>query len=399
MVSVVASAGCSPAGGGGDTSAGGKGLPANATKAEFQAAFADIDPIEIRLQTLDAQGVGGGVPAENYAKTVEEWSDGKIKFEIGYSASFVPTVPSLHTALADGRLDMAVTIPSYTPDVFPEMNALATASTIGDVKFNSYLSSPAWMSHEALNNEDVQASFEAEGIFPLIPVAPDVASSYIWCNDPIESSTGLAGRLAAVSGTGKTAAAVALGMEPVSMPSLEQYEGLERGVIDCVVAGAAAITTNGTVPLLPYVAADDRVGMPQQYTGLYVGLEKWNSLPLVAQQLLHDKLDEWIADYVPANLKKSVGAYKGIGKVTTFTDASVKAVKESNQGLLDKLTADGYDVKKFTEMSDEFRAKVDALHPDASLIPFTLNTDLNTLDLSDYADMWATDVLSDHRPK
>lgn len=396
-ITVLGMAGCSQPGGLGGAPAGGAGLPPRASKADYQAAFADIDPIQLRVQTLDAQTPDADINA--FVETVEEWSNGKITFEVGYSASFAPDALRFHSALASGQVDISPVIPSYTPQIFPDMNALATASIIGSQGSNHSLAAPAWMSEEAFNNDKIMETFKTEGIYPLLPSSPDHSPTTIFCTSEIQSAGDLKGKLIAVAGTGKVAVTTALGMEPVSLPFAEQYEALERGIIDCAASGPLSVALSGTKELVPYVLMDDRVGLPQQYTGLYISLEKWERLPLVAQQLLWDSLDEYLVAHAKGNMKKSVPVIAAMKSVAPYDDTAVQIIKSANAKLVDGLASEGYDVDRYEERSKAWSEKVGGILTDTSFYDYAINNDWSSVDLSEFGDLFYEDVLLPRRPQ
>jgi TRAP-type C4-dicarboxylate transport system substrate-binding protein len=106
-------AGCGGAGGAED-SAGGESVPAGATKEDYAAALADMEPITLTTQSPESPGAAGARATEEYAAAIEEWSDGKITVEIAYGNA-IAAADAVEDALADGRLDFNVIIPQYDP--------------------------------------------------------------------------------------------------------------------------------------------------------------------------------------------------------------------------------------------------------------------------------------------
>lgn len=392
-------AGCAQPGGdeAGETADG--GVAPDASMEDYQAAFADIEPIMLRIQTYDPQGSGGAIGTERYVDAVEEWSDGKITFEIGFSSSFAPDATTWHEAVADGRVDIAPVVPAYAPQVFPALNSLADSSVIDPTTSNSFFSMSAWMSEVAFSSEEFMAEMEAEGIYPLLPASADMNPTALFCTSPVESAADLSGKLVSVSGTGKTAGVTALGMQGVSMPFTEQYEALERGVIDCAATAPVTVQTAGLGPLVPYVALDDRAALPAHSSGIFIGLAVWDELPLVAQQLLFDMVPEYMVGTIIGQMKKTQAALTEAEMISPWDEQSLEALLAANEGLLEAVGEAGFDVEMYKEKSAEWAEKVNDVLPLTTFDEFAIETDFDSLDLSEFTELYYQDVLLPHRPQ
>src|SRR5699024_1589038 len=77
-------------GSGADGDAGGSseggGLPVGASRDDFIAALADMDPVTLTLQSNQNPGDPMSLQFERYAERVEDWSGGNITFDIAYGA-------------------------------------------------------------------------------------------------------------------------------------------------------------------------------------------------------------------------------------------------------------------------------------------------------------------------
>ncbi len=96
-------AGCAESSSGGSgANGGGEGVAFGATMEEYKAAFADVDPIVLYTQSPSTQGSTGGAFIDAYTSAVEEWSDGKITFDIAYSDAIAKST-EIDNAVVDGR--------------------------------------------------------------------------------------------------------------------------------------------------------------------------------------------------------------------------------------------------------------------------------------------------------
>src|SRR5699024_9551868 len=101
-----------------------EGLSADASKAEFQEALADMEPVNLTFQTAATSAESlSGQREEAFADAVEDWSGGKITIDVAYSYSVAP-VEQVVDALQDGRLDLAHWPTSYHADILPAYASL-----------------------------------------------------------------------------------------------------------------------------------------------------------------------------------------------------------------------------------------------------------------------------------
>ncbi len=75
---------------------------------------------------------------------MEEWSDGKITFDIAYSDAIAKST-EIDNAIVDGRLDIGQVLAVYEPKEFPATSALLDASVLSDQSVvTGVLQSNAW---------------------------------------------------------------------------------------------------------------------------------------------------------------------------------------------------------------------------------------------------------------
>jgi hypothetical protein len=81
--------------GGSNNGGGGESVPAGASQEEFVAALADMNETTITIQVPSAKGDTTAEPYETYASMAEEWSGGKLKFELAYGNSIAPVTETI----------------------------------------------------------------------------------------------------------------------------------------------------------------------------------------------------------------------------------------------------------------------------------------------------------------
>jgi TRAP-type C4-dicarboxylate transport system substrate-binding protein len=316
---------------------GGSGVEAGATMEEYQAAFKDVDPITINAQSPSPKGSESGRDFDTYVANVEEWSDGKISFEVGYSNAVVEPADA-DDALADGRLDMAKVIPSYEPSEFPVSSALSNVSIVGDLSLvEGTLSSLMWLNEFALGSEDFMAEWADRDMKLIQPVAFS-GTAMTFCSQPHDSLETFDGATIASGSSSWSAQLTALGASPVSLPFNETFEGLQRGVIECSMTGVSGATNSGVLEVAPNVTYDDSARSTANPSMWAVSNTAWESWPLIVQQLLWDRS----VDLVQITIEKTFDAFSDVasqvraagGKISPFDDESRELIDEVNEDLL-----------------------------------------------------------------
>ncbi|MFB8388302.1 hypothetical protein ACFC3F_14285 [Microbacterium sp. NPDC055910] len=338
IVTTLALAGCGSTTAGGGGSSDSAGVPFGASKAEYQAAFADLDQITLITQTAGAPGTITSKYFEEYQEAVTDWSGGKIEFETNFSYSVAPAT-EVSDAVADGRLDMSYTIPAYQPEELAASNALIDMSiTAEQTPLVGLLQLMGWSFESSLASEPIRAEFEKIGLYPLLPVyalGPDV----IACSSPRSTLAELKGASARMGTRLNAPQFNALGIEGVSLSVQEIYEALQRGVIDCTTSGPLSLALNGSVEVAPHVRYVPTTGFAGGFASLVINQSVFESLPLPARQLLHDRLDV----FVEAQINSGMGAEMDLlvqsekygGTVEAFEDDVTAALEDANAGIIE----------------------------------------------------------------
>lgn len=336
-------AACAEEGGSGG-GGGGDSVPADATKEDFQAALADMDPVTLVMQSTAPEGAATGRRFEEYAAAVEDWSDGKITFDIAFSNAIAPP-DQVDDALADSRIDVGSVVVALEPAKFPVNNLLWDLSFQGSQEpVAGLLQWHGAMNGAALENEEVLQEFEDNDMHVLLPAFQ--SGSYFWdCAEPASSLDDFQGRTVASQSRIQNAEAEALGMSPSTVPYTEMFESLERGVVDCAASTMTVSSLGGFIPAAPYFSYASDAGISSPGGTIAIGLDRWNELPLAAQQLLHDRVDVILqANYQATwdNVRDALGVVDDEGGAVTQVDADVAAaMQEANDAALDEARGSG----------------------------------------------------------
>ncbi|GGO75062.1 TRAP transporter substrate-binding protein DctP [Nocardioides deserti] len=411
LVSALALAGCAEDSGSGSSSGGsGEGVEIGASMEEYQEAFADVDPITLNTQSPGPKGSATGAPIEKWVAAVEEWSDGKITFEVAFSNA-VAEPTEIDDALNDGRLDVASTLPIYEPSEYPANVALIETGFISDqTVIAGALQSNAWPNEVAFQNEEIMQEFDDHGIVPLVPIF-NSGSQMLLCSEPRTSLADIEGKAVSTSGTAQTAQIKALGGSPATVAYTEVYESVERGVVDCANATLTVGVLGGFVPAAPHATVNNETGFALAPGGWSFSKDTWESLPLVAQQLMWDKLDVYIGSNIedkiwPNTAEAAKLVRENDGSFNDFDADALEALEGANAKLLDQVrNGDGVeDAEGLVDAAEESAAtwfdEVEALDIPAEVgyEDFDQNFKSGDLDMSVYTDLVMEKIWSERRP-
>ncbi len=284
-------AGCAGSAGGPSTNGAGagSGFDYGAAQADVDAALADLDPVTITYQPTAASeksvmAPGGTVLAEE----IEKRSGGKISVDIVWGQA-IAGYTEVHDALADGRVDLAFTLPAYDPAEFPVFDAMSTSLALlptspyaGELVANAAGAEVAWGS-DALVEE-----FEAQGLSPLIPL---IASGgyYTICTDPLETAEDFDGRQIRIGSSAQSEQIQNLGATPVSLPFPETYEALQRNTIDCDLGQLIPAAESGMFDVAEHIAYPTEHSFSRS-PGAYMAGKTYRELPLAYQQVIYDAM-------------------------------------------------------------------------------------------------------------
>jgi TRAP-type C4-dicarboxylate transport system substrate-binding protein len=391
-------------------SSGGESVEYGATKEQYQEALADMEPVTLVMQSTAPKGAATGRRFEQYAAEVEDWSDGKITFDIAFSSSIAPP-DQVDDAVADGRIDVGSVMASVEPDKFKAMAALMDLTFLGrQGPVDGVLQSHGAMAETALTSEEITAEFESNGMKLLLPIFFS-GPSIMACTEPIEDRTSLQGRIAATQSRLQNEQAESLGMSTATISYAEVFEALERGVVDCVFTTLATSNLVGLIPAAPHFAMDYNVGLGNAGGAITTSLAQWEQLPLAAQQLLSDRVDVMLKENILGiweNMEASLAQIEEAnGSIVELDEDSASALSEVNDAQIAKSSSDAAlgdaeafvgdlesNVEEWGEALDDLEATTDVSYDDL-LTEF----DPETFDMDSYLELVWERAFLDHRPE
>lgn len=343
-LSALAISGCSKAdsAGGAGENAGGPGLPAGASMAEYQEAFEEVEPIELSFQVASASPESYSNKRDiEFAKSLEEWSGGKISVDIHYAGS-ISEPTETPDALMDGRLDLAHYYTTYQPeemsayvDVASSLSQVPSTPLVGELVVNSLYQEAVFETPEAMEQ------FESRGMTVLAPASSFGVMELI-CNSKRDSLDDFKNAQIRGNAQAHEAQIGAIGGRVSSVELAEGYEAFQRGVLDCSLQAPGTATSVGWLEVAPHVYFPRKQGFAPGAGSLVVG-RTWGELPLVAQQLMWDRMPEYLSAEFYAALQSIVDTVEITekhGGTLQYLDPGTEAALSKAQGrLLDEVAS------------------------------------------------------------
>lgn len=181
---------------------------------------------------------------QQFAADLEEATDGRIKIT-SYPGASLAAPDEQFDAAATGSVDFGLSVHGYTPNQFP-------LSSVMELPFMTESSKQGSSILWQLFNEFDEFEEEYAGTVPLWLYTTDPAQLYT-VDKPVKSIEDLKGMRIRSPSPETSEWLEALGATPVSMPMNENYEALERGVVDGTIAPWEAVKTWGLDEVVNYV--------------------------------------------------------------------------------------------------------------------------------------------------
>ena len=339
-----ACAGSAGGGGGGGEAGGGEGYELGASQEDIDAAIADLDPVTITYQPSAASEASIQSPSgTQLAKAIEEKSGGKITVDVVWGQA-IAGYGEVHDALADGRVDLAYTLPVYQPTEFPAVNALGDMlAGISPSPFTGEMVANAVAADVSWDSPEIVEEYTSKGITPLVPV---VASGgyYSVCSDPGMEKDDWQGRQVRIASATQNDLMASIGASPVSIEYVETFEALQRGTVDCTLAQLVPSAEGGIFEVAPHVGYMTETSYTRSPGAILAGT-KYEQLPLAYQQILFDVY----ADYYQGQMMTTIGgnaegikqAKEAGGEIVEFPADLQTEIGEFNDAKKEEIQSSG----------------------------------------------------------
>jgi TRAP-type C4-dicarboxylate transport system substrate-binding protein len=382
-------------------------LGANAALAQDDW-LADLEPMTLKLADFSGdQTANFGQAMVAWEESITEFTDGKITFENYWSSSLLNALDSLQ-GVGDGVADIGLIIPTYMPQELPVASWLfglggaLSGSTVHDVAAGGATALETVLTLPSLTEEYARHNV-------VVLQGTSTPAYNLLCNTPISSLAEAEGKRARAIGAVWSDTVEALGMTPVSIAWNEAYEGLQRGVFDCMVINPNQYV-NGLV--LKDVAPEFvPVTMAQLQSSTWVmNKDVWDGFPVELQNFITEAnakaaYDIWMGyleieaqagDLIAAGEEihtndvselEPVAAAQRAAAIATLADSAPGAVEDPQKVIDDYLARIDY----WTAALEAEGYMVTERTPEAILEAFA---GLREVDLANFFDKYNEEVTS-----
>ncbi|WP_404434263.1 TRAP transporter substrate-binding protein DctP [Microbacterium lacus] len=275
---------------------GGNATPsATSTGATADVDWSSIDPVELTVSNPFAPGNVSSQLLRTWMDTATKATDGKVTFDY-YESGALHGVPESLSALNSGLTDVTFIASSYFPDQLPVSNWWDQLIQ-GELQKLGYPGVTVAGSGQQLvqyESESAAAAEQAEaGFISFIPLT--AGPNVLTCVEEFDSVEDLEGRTVRVSGALTQGEMESMGMSGTFMPTTDQYEGLQRGVLDCAVNAPTTIVSTSLLDVTPWVSF---IKSAPTVASWAISTDTWDGLAPEIQEVLTEARYDAVTGYV-----------------------------------------------------------------------------------------------------
>ncbi|WP_167045093.1 TRAP transporter substrate-binding protein DctP [Salinibacterium sp. ZJ454] len=284
--------------------------------------WSDVEPVELTVSNPFPQNTAATL-LESWMAAVTEETEGKVTFDYYPNSTLHPLLEGV-SAIQSGLTDVTYVNGSQHADQLPIAlwDSKVLQSALADFGYPN-------MNIGAIGDQVLHYSDEenvardemiSQGFVPILPMLSGPA--VLTCSEPFETPSDLAGRQVRITDAVAQGENEALGMTGVFLAPTEQYEALQRGVIDCAVNAATVVLSAGLLEVTPWVALTENAPTTSAYW--VFSSEVWDSLIPEIQQVLLDVRYEPYAEYA----QNTLTAYQSLAPAAKEAGGGIVSTEE-----------------------------------------------------------------------
>ncbi|MFL0535397.1 hypothetical protein ACH0BW_05945 [Micrococcus luteus] len=321
------------------------GFEYGANQATVDAAIADLDPVRLVYQpTAQSPRSASAASGRRFMEAVKERSGGRIEIVPAWGQSISP-YGEIDESLNDGRLDISFDVLTYSPEEYPEFDAIASVSQLAP---GSSLVGETAMVGELLETADanpaVRERLRAKGLDMLTPMV-NAGGYYLSCRHAIEGIADWDGLRVRIGTRRQRELVESLGGVALSMQYTEAYEALQRGALDCALNPLTAIGGLGINEVAPYFYTWSEHSAADAGTSAHLYGEGVKDLPLPYRQIIFDANVDYLQGHlegIAVASQNAVGQAKKAGGAVGPLPADVEqALTQTSRDAMAGLVAEG----------------------------------------------------------
>ena len=224
----------------------------------------------------------GGI--ELIAPRISQATNGKIEFISQGGGSIVDGKTALD-GIGSGLVEAGTVMDLYVNNSLRNSGFI---SELGLIDTGKIAGSAAVTEMQLLNCPGCQADLAANDVVSLAMLR--LSPYYLMCREGIDAFAAIAGKKIAASGLSQLVV-VKLGGVPTSLPSTDQYEALQRGLVDCVLAPDYFMSTYNLWDSAK-VIFDVPLGAYQGVHSMVVNRDAWEGFTQEERKAVTDSLPD-----------------------------------------------------------------------------------------------------------
>ena len=283
--------------------------------------LAAMEPIKLTVSNIQPETSTSSLFLSDWMKAVEEGSGGKIAFDYYGGGTLHPATEAL-SAMESGLTQVTFVSTGYWPDQLPVAQWDDKVFQEAVRKFGypgvNTTGIPAQLAHYE-EGSAVAEEFAKHNMVPLLPMTSGPA--VLHCAEPFDSPEDLKGRQVRVANDVAQGENEALGMTGVFLAPNEQYEALQRGVIDCAVNATTTVLGGGLLEVAKYSAFTENA--PSSGAMYVIAKDTWDSFPEPVKELMAKARNEALVKFTQNTLdvyQEYVTAVEAAGGEIVATD-------------------------------------------------------------------------------
>lgn len=315
-------------------------------------------PIELSYSSFFPAPYGLGKAATAWAEEIEKRTNGGVKITLHHSGTLTDAV-NCYEGVATGISDIGQSCLAYTRGRFPLMEVIDLPGYPLNALLTTHVTDDFYRKFKPKELADTHVLY----MHAHIPGAITTVKKPVRTLEDMKGlkirSTGLATKIVE-----------ALGATPVAMPKGEQYDAMQKGVVDGTVSSPNELLGWKVAEVAKYSTILLDVGY---VTAMFVNmnLNKWNSLPPDIQKIFTEVSTEWV-DYTGKEWNRiEIEGFqhgKKVGHTFIYLPPQeqarwVKAVKPLQDGYVKAMETKGLPGKEALDYRQQIIEKYGKMYP------------------------------------
>lgn len=264
--------------------------------------WSSVDPVELTVSSIFGPGSTATNLLENWMEAVTEQTEGAVTFDYYQNGTLHPATEALE-AMTSALTDVTFVSTGYFPDQLPISNwdDVVVQRALADFGYPN--TNIAGIGQQVIHYEGdsvAAAEMREAGFMPILPMLSGPAA--LTCAEEFDTAEDLEGRQVRIANAVAQGEMEALGMVGIFTASNEQYEALQRGVLDCAVNAPTQVLSWDLLAVAPWVTMMNTAPTSGSLWAISTG--SWDELIPEIQQVMLDARYEALEGFASQTLEE-----------------------------------------------------------------------------------------------